>query len=51
MRLRGRGSAVIIDLVVEVFRDRLIWDETWNICVVSGEGWLNRNIAGGRGRW
>lgn len=41
---------MIIDLVVDVFSDRLIRDETWNTCVVSGEGWLNGDIAGGK-RW
>ena len=51
MSLREQGSVVIVDLVVDVFRDRLIWDETWNTRVVSWEGWLNGNIAGGQGRW
>lgn len=46
--LREQGSA---DLVVDVFRNWLIWDETWNSRVVSGEGWLNGDIAGGQGRW
>jgi hypothetical protein len=49
-RFRERGSAVVVDLVVEVSRALLKWDEfesPWNTRIVTGKGRLNGDIAWG----
>jgi hypothetical protein len=44
-----RGSAVAVDFSVHVTRALLMWDDEspWNSRVVTGEGRLNGDIAGG----